>query len=110
MKVRQGFVSNSSSSSFVAIVEKKDFEKYIKSCHEYIKFMLKDGYSKKEAKIAAENQLRKSLGLTEDQKLPKSYSKAIENALASISKKSEKKWIKTDLVNLDILNEWEKQE
>jgi len=52
MKVRQGFVSNSSSSSFVAIVEKKDFEKYIKSCHEYIKFMLKDGYSKKEAKLA----------------------------------------------------------
>lgn len=40
MKIRSGFVSNSSSSSFVFIAEKNEFEETLKEMHEMIQYML----------------------------------------------------------------------
>ena len=45
---------------------------------------LKDTYSKKEAKIAAEIQLKSSLGLEKKQSLPATYQKAIDDALKQV--------------------------
>ena len=45
---------------------------------------LKDTYSKKEAKIAAEIQLKSSLGLEKKQSLPAIYQKAIDDAVKQV--------------------------
>lgn len=37
MKTRKGFVSNSSSSSFVIIIEKEEYERALETVHPYIK-------------------------------------------------------------------------
>lgn len=48
MKVRKGFVSNSSSSSFVVMIENDEFKKVLKECHPYIKRVIeKIGYDNK---------------------------------------------------------------
>lgn len=40
MKFRTGFVSNSSSSSFVMIVDKDDHDKALENCSEYVKAVI----------------------------------------------------------------------
>lgn len=40
MKIRNGFVSNSSSSSFVVLLKKNDYDKYINSAHPYYKYVM----------------------------------------------------------------------
>lgn len=40
MKIRQGFVSNSSSSSFMLVADKEKFDIAVSKCHDFIKFMV----------------------------------------------------------------------
>jgi len=46
MKIRTGFVSNSSSSSFVCITTKQNFKETIKKCHPYVAAVGKEVFSK----------------------------------------------------------------
>lgn len=43
MKIRSGFVSNSSSSSFVLIAEKQDIDTILKEGHEVIRHLIRNG-------------------------------------------------------------------
>jgi len=43
MKIRQGFVSNSSSSSFVLVAKKDEFYGVVKDMHPYIQHMVRQG-------------------------------------------------------------------
>jgi hypothetical protein len=54
MKSRLGFVSNSSSSSFVIIVKKDAYERRLKEVHPYVKAVIEAMHDKKEATFLGE--------------------------------------------------------
>ena len=57
MKIRNGFVSNSSSSSFILIVDKEDHEKALALCDPYIKVVFDQEIFLRNKKILGKDRL-----------------------------------------------------